>query len=622
MDWSNKYFLHIYKSRLYDLMNVDSSTNTVNIHHWYREWFKIVQDCFQAQDIVYYQWMGEEYRIVHVSTNHNVSYSMSSQSADALFHYHSLSYNSEIGKDTFAYDIGFKLMKKNSTPLGILFVQGSQISMSQLFESDLLDFALESEQFLKKMNYFYKIVEDEQRYRELYKVTEIFHSTMDIDLLLKQVITTLYRVFPDYSFNLLLSNDHHKHEGLPIKGFEYDTADLAAMQSFVNGTIEIADSTHVEHATLYAPLKGKQGVYGVLEVCSTHSFSYPEYEVEFIRLLAYTAGSALENAKLYQQSKSLITDLQLINEISHKLNSDLRMSETLSYLKVQIDRSFQASAVAFIMINQGEEQVLNESSSFFFSENGNQYIRFVKDRIVNENESLFIGDISTKLEGQIPYFSLMAVPMVQKNLIKGFCIVLQEKPYSFSFDMYKLLQSFIHHSTLALTNSMLREKLEKMVITDHLTSLYARRYLDDEMKKSMKRDDRGSYILMDLDNFKEINDRYGHQVGDEVLIQTARVIQRTVEGKGLPARWGGEEIAVYFPNYSAAESKVIADEIVKRIPKETSPSITVSCGISSWEDHNDINVKSLIRRADSALYVAKNKGRNQVVMQHVETSIK
>ncbi|MCP3741133.1 sensor domain-containing diguanylate cyclase [Rossellomorea sp. BNER] len=622
MDWSNEYFLHIYKSRLYELMNVDSSTNTVNIHHWYREWFKIVKDCFQAQDTVYYQWMGEEYRLVHPSTDYNVGFSMSSQSVDALFYYHSFIYrSSERKEDTFPYDVGFKLMENDSAPLGILFVQGTQINMTQLLESDLIDFVLESELFLKKMYYFYKVIEDEHRYRELFKVTEIFHSTMDIDLLLGQVITTLYRVFPDYSFNLLLSNDNHKHEDLPINNFEYDTADIAAMQSFVNGTIEIADSTQAEQATLYAPLKGKQGVYGVLEVCTTHSFNYPDHEIEFIRLLAYTAGSALENAKLYQQSKNLISDLQLINEIYHKLNSDLRMSETLTFLKCQIERSFQASAVAFIMINQ-ESQVLKESSSFFLSENGNRYIQFVKSRIVKENDSLFIGDISTKLEGEIPYFSLMAVPMVQNNLLKGFCIVLQEKPYSFSFDMYKLLQSFIHHSTLALTNSMLREELEKMVITDHLTNLYARRYLDGEMKKSLKRDHGGSYILLDLDNFKEINDRYGHQVGDEVLIQTATIIQTIVEGKGLPARWGGEEIAVYFPNYSAADSKVVADEMVKRIPKETSPSITVSCGISSWSDNKDVHVKSLIRRADSALYIAKNNGRNQVVTEQAETSIR
>ena len=85
---------------------------------------------------------------------------------------------------------------------------------------------------------------------------------------------------------------------------------------------------------------------------------------------------------------------------------------------------------------------------------------------------------------------MMAVPMMESDQVHGFALVLHKDPYYFSFETFKLLQSLIHHTSLALANSMLREELEKMVITDHLTGLYSRSYLDGKMLESMEKDQR------------------------------------------------------------------------------------------------------------------------------------
>ena len=123
--------------------------------------------------------------------------------------------------------------------------------------------------------------------------------------------------------------------------------------------------------------------------------------------------------------------------------------------------------------------------------------------------------------------------------------------------MYKLFQALIHHATLAVTNSMLRDRLEHLVQTDQLTELYSRTYLDEKIQYSMKIHKRGVFILVDIDNFKTINDTYGHQTGDSILIQVASVM-KTIFVSMMSLRGGGEELAVYLPNINVSSGERIA----------------------------------------------------------------
>ncbi|MGN1387857.1 MAG: hypothetical protein ACI4XS_14755 [Bacillus sp. (in: firmicutes)] len=106
-------------------------------------------------------------------------------------------------------------------------------------------------------------------------------------------------------------------------------------------------------------------------------------------------GSAIENAQLYQQSKRLISDLQLINEISHRLNSNLRLSEMMDYMQIQINQYFNPNEVGFVMYkSDNEHEVLTGSTNYFKENPDNPYIRFVKAKLTDGNSSLFLGDFS------------------------------------------------------------------------------------------------------------------------------------------------------------------------------------------------------------------------------------
>ncbi|MFD2446354.1 diguanylate cyclase domain-containing protein [Bacillus sp. CGMCC 1.16607] len=516
------------------------------------------------------------------------------------------------------YDLLLPL-KLNGKLLGILLIKEKNTDRLNSFSDQTYqDISDSCASFMKKIQTFAKTLSEEKRYKQLYRVTEKFHSSMNMDDVLGEIIITLQEVYPTFTYFLLLSQDNNSHSDLPIKDLEYDSENIAAMQAYVTGTTQFEDSIYERRSVLYAPLKGKQGVYGVLQVIAPNTLVFPKNEVEFISLLANTAGNALENAQLYQQSRRLIADLQLINETSHRLNSNLRLSETMAFMCEQITSSFDAEEVGFFLLTKGlsKYRVLPGSTAFFHSDDSNIYTELVREKIEDEKDSLFIGDCQLQSEKlSASYRSIMAVPMVQSGVLKGFSIVVHREPYHFSFETFKLLQSLIHHSTLAFANSMLREELEKMVVTDHLTKLYSRNYLDDRINSSMEEDAHGTFILIDLDNFKVINDTFGHQVGDDVLIQVANIIENNIRASDVGARWGGEELAIYLPNVPLETGISIAERLVEKVSKQSQPQVTISCGVSYWKSESYDTAQSLFSRADKALYRAKGTGKNKVVIE-------
>lgn len=624
MELLEKQLILSLKSRFFDL--IDSDSTMLRYEDFLKEMLLLVKDTIGVEEVTFFncsQWRQDLY--IEASTDERI---LSSKDFPFILCQKFKEFMSEkiIVRlpihipELKHYDLLIKL-KRNDEALGFIAIRGLK---GCSHPDELLEgVAKECANFLHKARSLCDVIFEEKRYKQLFRVTEKFHSSMDMDAVLGEIIFTLQEVYPTFTYYLMLSHDNNNHGNLPIKDLEYDSDNISAMQAYVTGNIQLEDSIQEKKSILYAPLKGKQGVYGVLQVIAPNTMAFPKNEVEFITLLANTAGSALENAQLYQQSRRLISDLQLINETSHKLNSDLRLTETISFMTGQIKDSFDAEEVGFILVTEdfNHMKVINGSTSFFFLDEAEEYLNYISMKIKNEKDSIFLGDL--RFENSSNKFkSIMAVPMVQTEVIKGFALVMHQEPYHFTFETFKLLQSLIHHSTLAFTNSILREELEKMVITDQLTKLHSRSYLSDKIHRSMNEDAHGTFILIDIDNFKHINDTYGHQVGDDVLVQVANVIQENIRESDIGARWGGEELAIYLPKVPLNVAVVIADRLVNKVRELTDPTVTISCGVSYWTKEQSDNFTQLFKRADQALYVAKETGKNKVVIQEDdETSL-
>ncbi len=131
------------------------------------------------------------------------------------------------------------------------------------------------------------------------------------------------------------------------------------------------------------------------------------------------------------------------------------------------------------------------------------------------------------------------------------------------------------------------------------------------MHAHIREDAQGGFILIDVDDFKKVNDTYGHNTGDYLLIQVANLIKDLLGPSDVAARWGGEELAIYLPHASYEQTIMKAERIVQSVAGSTRPAVTVSCGVSTWTAADRPAVHNLFSRADRKLYDAKRLGKNR-----------
>lgn len=161
------------------------------------------------------------------------------------------------------------------------------------------------------------------------------------------------------------------------------------------------------------------------------------------------------------------------------------------------------------------------------------------------------------------------------------------------------------------------EVLEELATTDVLTGLANRRAaieaLSRETQRAIRYGSSVSVMLLDLDEFKDVNDRHGHAAGDDVLCGVASILQATVRESDFVARWGGEEFLVVTPHTGAEQAGMLAERVRRQIAhsRPGGHHVTASFGIAEFDGEQSVD--RLLTRVDRLLYEAKNQGRNRVV---------
>lgn len=215
----------------------------------------------------------------------------------------------------------------------------------------------------------------------------------------------------------------------------------------------------------------------------------------------------------------------------------------------------------------------------------------------------------------------MFIPMIIKDNVKGVISIQSYKSAAYNIEdliTFKILSSYI---TIALENSILYRKVEYNANYDGLTSIYNRRRAIEKINKLREKlnNNEEFYVAMiDIDNFKEVNDIYGHNMGDKVLIEVAKVLKDSIKKDDILGRYGGEELILLMKNNNGEIIKDI-ERIRENIEKLTIKDInnnvmnvTVSIGVEVFDKKYN-TLEANISLADKKLYEAKNTGKNKVV---------
>ncbi len=186
------------------------------------------------------------------------------------------------------------------------------------------------------------------------------------------------------------------------------------------------------------------------------------------------------------------------------------------------------------------------------------------------------------------------------------------------------LTNFAVQAGMAIETIRLHEQVRQLSVTDGLTQIFNRRYFEkflaDEVERSRRYKHPCGVLYMDLDHFKEVNDKFGHPVGDELLKNVAQILRKTLRNIDVVARLGGDEFGVILPETPAQDVILVAERLLNMIEKARAPlkeleaclhPVTFSIGVATFPDSAD-KPNDLVRMADKSLYEAKNAGRNQV----------
>ena len=261
-----------------------------------------------------------------------------------------------------------------------------------------------------------------------------------------------------------------------------------------------------------------------------------------------------------------------------------------------------------------------------FADNGGLVANVVRlgaplpGRPLDEMDRVLVLDEAAKL----PKLSALRIfPLRAGDRVVGALTAMSAKKGAFDGEARHRLQILALQAAEALVRAQLFEATEKLATTDGLTGLHNHRrlqeLLDGALKSARRYDRKVSFLLMDIDKFKSVNDTYGHPAGDAVLRGVARVLAQQARGADVVARYGGEEFGVLLPETDQAGARVIAERIRAAVEAATHATdagvirATISIGVATYPD--DAREKpALVERADQALYAAKKGGRNRVVL--------
>ncbi|MEK6621046.1 MAG: diguanylate cyclase, partial [Planctomycetota bacterium] len=343
-----------------------------------------------------------------------------------------------------------------------------------------------------------------------------------------------------------------------------------------------------------------------------------------------------------EERDKTIEEMKQLMFFSNMVNDEIREENLINHLFMILKERFHPDILAVFFIDK-EKHVIN-TPLVFPPELAHTLIKneILIDptlcRVIRTGREFIARDIRKEpycecIFPPIEEGGCACYPLLAGGMVIG-AILMDKKDmvHSYGEDAHGLMSTYAGLASSALHRIRLMEMTRHASVTDVLTGIYNRRFFNEILEKQLalakRHNEPLSLLIADIDHFKNINDTYGHTAGDLALQQAVKAIKNTIRSSDIMARYGGEEFAIIMPGADITHALSKAEEIRQRIGSTDFEHIVagkiikmnLSIGIASFPEHDGDEPGTLMNNADSALYKAKNSGRNQVVAYYGPSS--
>lgn len=380
-------------------------------------------------------------------------------------------------------------------------------------------------------------------------------------------------------------------------------------------------------SNLAVPLIVAGRVAGVINVESSRADAFTEKHERLLTILGSQAALAIVASRARKRMRERVQQLDALHRISRLTSRHHDLEETLHEMLHLTLELVPEGQVAFLLLDR-ESEVLRVRAAAGYKEGVEDLVipvgEGVTGRCVTLGQPVVVEDV-TQEDGYILGVpggrSELAVPLMADDEVIGVLDVESTRPAAYGTDEVNFLSVVAQQAAAVLQTVRLHEQTRELAVTDPLTGLHNRRYFLDELEEHLRRakryDEPLSLLLVDCDLLKGINDRFGHLSGDRTLERIASLLRSSLRETDEVARIGGDEFAALLLQSDRETIREVTDRVqdgLRASPVSLQGEevwVTVSMGAARYpEDGKD--ARTLLRRADQALYQAKRTGRDQL----------